>query len=351
MYKVLIFTPGGLGGAERMSVNVGKILPKEQFSVEYVVIGRLKTIYNIIPEGFPVDCIPVKNIYCFSTIRILWTIIRKNPDVVFVSQEAYNGRVILASKIARKPIVIRSSNMIGKYSPSLFRQVCFTYPKADLIIAQQEEMRTELINVLEVSPAKVITIHNFLDVKDIDILCSSTDPYGNDNEIRIVSVARINYNKAQDIAIKAMSIINRYLPSAVLYLVGPYNSQDKYYRQLLKIIEEYHLNGYVRFVGQEKNPYKWMKYSNCFILPSRVEGLPNALIEASYIGVPCVATRCLGIIDEIIVNGQNGYTVEIDDINGLAMSIIKAVTLKKSEMVYKPGTKEEWINAFNRVIR
>lgn len=42
--KVLIFTPGGVGGAERMSVLIGKLLPKKHFAVKFYIIGRLNTI-------------------------------------------------------------------------------------------------------------------------------------------------------------------------------------------------------------------------------------------------------------------------------------------------------------------
>ena len=68
--KILIFTPGGVGGAERMSVLIGKLLPQEHYNVKYIVVGRLRNIYNILPDGYAVDCIPVLNKYAFSTLRI-----------------------------------------------------------------------------------------------------------------------------------------------------------------------------------------------------------------------------------------------------------------------------------------
>ena len=114
--KILIFLPGGGGGAERMSVLIGKILPKESFYVKYVVVGRLRTVYSVIPAGYEVECIPVHNIYCFSTLRIWWKIFREKPDIVFASQAAYNPRVIIASRLAKCKVVIRSSGMIAESS-------------------------------------------------------------------------------------------------------------------------------------------------------------------------------------------------------------------------------------------
>ena len=92
-----------------------------------------------------------------------------------------------------------------------------------------------------------------------------------------------------------------------------------------------------------------MKNSDCFVFPSRAEGLPNALIEASYLGVPCVATRCLTIVDEIIKDGQNGCVVNVDDVEAFAKAMLKAVKLKNCKMIYKSGTTEDCARLFEDI--
>jgi glycosyltransferase involved in cell wall biosynthesis len=347
--KILIFTPGGVGGAERMSVLIGKLLPKDRFEVKYVVIGRLRNIYNILPDGYEVDRIPVRNKYMFSTIRIWWKIFREKPDVVFASHSSYNSRVIRASLWAGRKVIIRSSNMIGKYSKKTYKKVSASYPRANLLIAQQEEMREEMIRLLKVSPNKVITIQNPLDTNDIDALSSVPSPYPKNDQINIVNVARIHRVKSQDVAIKALAIVKKALPQAHLYFVGGYNEKNDYYNSLRTLITNYQLEDCVHFVGYDKNPYRWVRHADCFVLPSRVEGLPNALVEASYLGVPCVATRCLAIVDDIIKDGQNGFVVDVNNVESFAEALQKAVTIKDCKMVYHPGTSEEIIKVFDSV--
>ena len=92
-----------------------------------------------------------------------------------------------------------------------------------------------------------------------------------------------------------------------------------------------------------------MKNSNCFVLSSKIEGFPNALIEASYLGIPCVTTRCLKLMDDIVKNGQNGYVVNVDDVEGFAEAMLKAVQIKDCKMVYHPGTPDEIIRVFESV--
>ena len=347
--KILIFTPGGVGGAERMSVLIGKLLPKDRFEVKYVVVGRLRNIYNIIPDGYAVDCIPVLNKYAFSTLRIWWKILREKPDVVFTSQGAYNPRVIIASRLAGRKVVVRSSGMVKRYSKRKYKEVKLTYHLADKLIAQQEDMREQIINLLKIHPDKIVTIHNPFDSSEIDRLGSVSSPYSHDTSINYVNVASVNLNKAQDVAIKALAVVRKTLSNAHLYIVGGYDENNDYYKGLLELIDEHKLNDSVHFIGYDKNPYKWVKNSNCFVLSSKIEGFPNALIEASYLGIPCVTTRCLKLMDDIVKNGQNGYVVNVDDVEGFAEAMLKAVQIKDCKMVYHPGTPDEIIRVFESV--
>lgn len=345
--KILIFTPGSGGGAERMSVLIGKLLPKDKFEVKYVVIGRLRKVYNFLPEGYEADCIPVRNIYAFSTLRIWWKIIREKPDVVFASQVAYNPRVIIAAKLAGKKVVIRSSGMISNYPKMKFRRVKFTYPWANMLIAQQEEMRKEMLKLLKVPSEKVVTIHNPLDTANIDALSAALSPYPDTNDVNYVQTASVRHLKAQDVAIKALAVVKHGIPNAHLYFVGNYYEKDDYYQSLCKLIAELNLQACVHFVGYDKNPFRWVKNAHCFVFPSRIEGLPNALIEASWLGVPCAASRCLPIVDDIVKDGQNGYVVDVDDVESMAQAMKEAVKLKNCKMVYTPGKAEDFIKMFD----
>jgi len=347
--KILFFLPSGVGGAERMSVLIGKMLPKDRYYVKYVVIGRQHKIYDILPKQYDVDCIPLHNIYAFSTLRILWKIIREKPDYVFASQVAYNPRIIIAAKMACRRVIIRSSGMLGNYPSLKLKRVQFTYPKADRLIAQQEEMRQEMIQLLNVNPNKVIAIHNPIDTTDIDELSKGPSPYPANNCINFVQAASVNHRKAQDIAIQSFAIVNKEIPNSELYFVGNFDEKSDYFQRLQLLADELKVTRHIHFIGYDKNPFRWVKNSDCFVFPSRAEGLPNALIEASYLGVPCVATRCLTIVDEIIKDGQNGCVVNVDDVEAFAKAMLKAVKLKNCKMIYKPGTSEEFTRLFEDI--
>lgn len=349
--KVLFFLPGGVGGAERMTITVAKLLPTDEFDIKFVVIGRLRKIFDFIPKGFSVDCIPIHNIYCAATLRIWLKIFSEKPDLVYCSQAAYNPRVIVASKMAGVPVVIRSSGMVGTYNKSSFRQVRFTYKYADKIIAQQEDMRNEIIALLGVKSENVISLHNPLDVDNIISKAGAESPYPLANHINFCNVSRINRDKAQDVLIPAFAKVRNTINNAHLYFIGVYSENDNYYRMICQQVKDCKIEDNVHFIGYDSNPYRWVKHCDSFVFPSRREGLPNALIEASYLEKPCVAAKCLNIVSEIIKDGVNGYTVPVGDVDALADGMIKSLELSYCKMIYRAATSEDFVNLFRQVTK
>ena len=142
--------------------------------------------------------------------------------------------------------------------------------------------------------------------------------------------------------IKSFAKVHKEKQDSRLFLIGKYDEQGEYYNSLLSLIRENGLEDVVTFVGFDSNPYRWVKHASCFVMPSRVEGLPNALIEAMYLDVPVVATRCIPIVDRIVDDGYNGYVVNPDREDEMADAMLKALDLKSFTMTYKGSSEEEF---------
>lgn len=105
---------------------------------------------------------------------------------------------------------------------------------------------------------------------------------------------------------------------ACLILIG--TGQDEL--ELKNIVQEYGLINHVTFAGEQNNPFPIIKQCDVFILPSRQEGLPNALLEAMSLGICCISADCDTGPREIIENGRNGILVPVEDSRALAEAII-----------------------------
>ncbi len=346
--KVLFFLPSGVSGAERMTITIAKMLDLDKFEVLFVVIGKqLGNTVEFIPSHYPIKLVKIRNIYDFVVLRLYRCMCKEKPDVVFCSLLYLNSRVISAAKLyGKSKIVVRSSNglsVLGKTA----RKLCgITYPWADIIIAQQEEMREELLNSFKLKPEKVITLHNPIDTDNIDRKASEPSPFTDDNAVKFVWVGRVARTKGQDVLIKSFAKVHSVIKNSRLYVVGKYDKQGEYYLLLLSLLKDLGIENIVNFIGFDSNPYRWIKYANCFVMPSRVEGLPNALIEAMYLGVPVVATRCIPVVDRIVENGYNGYVVNPDSPEEMADAMLKSLDLKDFVMTYKGASNEDFKRLF-----
>lgn len=348
--KILFFLPINVGGAERVTVTIAKMLPAKEYDVRLYLVGeKIGDIQQFIPKNFIINLIRVRNIWALGFTKIFLTIKKEKPYATFSSLMYLNARVALASHLAGvKKCIIRNNNHLSYMRKDHLIISKYLYPFASTVIAQQEEMKDDLIDNLGLDSDKVIVLHNPIDVCTIDAkLKDCVNPFPQNKHKNFVWVGRFSKEKGQDILVKAFAKVKKKLPDAHLYLVGRYGQDKKFYNKVKELILENQLMEFVHLIGHDSNPYKWVKYCDCFVLPSRIEGLPNSLIEAQYLGKPCAATLCIPMIGRIIDEGNNGYLADNQDDNSLAESMIKAVALKQIRMTYKCPTNEDFIKLFN----
>lgn len=349
MKKVLFILPNDIGGAERMTVLISKYLDTEKYEIKFVIVGRsIDDIKTYLPSGSQIEHIYIRNIWDFTTCKLIRLFRHDEPDIVFSSLRFLNVRVLAAAKLVGDiKTIVRNDNSIYTVDSLTRVFMRWTYPFADVVIAQQEEMAEEIKTKLPVRSERVMTLHNIVDTDLIQSrLMESKNPYPDANQTNYVAVCRITYQKGLDTLVKAFDIVHKDIDNAHLYIVGGYDESNKTYQELQALIESLNLRERVHFTGYQANPFVWEKYANCFVLSSRWEGLPNALIEAMYIGIPVVATTCIPIIERIVRNGYNGYLTDVDNIDGLAASMEKAVNLRDFKMTYKPSKPEDFVNLF-----
>jgi glycosyltransferase involved in cell wall biosynthesis len=93
----------------------------------------------------------------------------------------------------------------------------------------------------------------------------------------------------------------------------------------------------VQLPGFVDNPYPYMARASVFVLSSRWEGLPGALIEALYLGVPLVATDCKSGPEEVLENGKLGKLVSVGEPTELALAIENCL-----DRPHPPRSADSW---------
>lgn len=349
--KVLFFLPPSVGGAERMTVTIAKMLPREEFEVKFVVVGRtLGDIIKFIPSDYDTILLRIRGLWDFCTIRIANLIRKEKPHAAFASLMYLNARVIWASKMFGIKSIVRNNIDFFYALPKNRWYAKLSYRWADYIIAQQEEMREGIITFTHSAPQKVVTLQNPIDTALIDEKSKAVSPYNkDDNSIKFVWTARVHHSKGQDTLIRAFNIVHQTNPNSKLYLVGKYNKTDTYYQELMQYIRANNLSDCIILLGFDDNPYKWVTNADCYVMPSRKEGLPNSLIDAMYLGKPVVATTCVPVVSRIVKDGFNGILVTPEDVEAMAEAMQKAIRLKDFAMTYTPASKDDFISLFRSI--
>ncbi|WP_342257037.1 glycosyltransferase [Rickettsia endosymbiont of Aspidapion aeneum] len=148
-------------------------------------------------------------------------------------------------------------------------------------------------------------------------------------------------NKRLDRVLKVFIEVKRKHNDAVLYVIGLYNLTLKINNEtetLEELIEKNNLEigKDIIFTGVIYNVSSYYKKSAVYIMTSTLEGMPMVLLESGAYGLPVVANKINGL-EDVILEGQNGFIVEQDDIKGMAEKTI--LLLQDSELRLKISKK------------
>ena len=110
-------------------------------------------------------------------------------------------------------------------------------------------------------------------------------------------------------------------------------------KSIQNFISENNLNQNVKIIGFKKNPYKYIRHCDIFILSSRFEGLPNVLLEAITLKRFVISSNCPTGPNEILNYGKGGLLFKAGDENDLVKKIIfycnnKKILNKKIHFAY-----------------
>ena len=136
----------------------------------------------------------------------------------------------------------------------------------------------------------------------------------------IGAVGRLSPEKGFDVLLHALKRLRDRGTNARLVVVGEGDDRPR----LEALTAELGLQDAVRFAGWQSDTKPYFEAMDLFALSSFREGLPNVLLEAMALGVPCLATRIAGV-PKLIEHGVNGMLVEPGDDRGLADGIFRMI--------------------------
>ncbi len=307
MEKIVIFTPTlNIGGIERVLLTYAKGLGIRGYDVIYLTCagkGDFK------PE--PYKNVQFINLNVSRLRKSLFALVKflreTKPDIIFTANDStliiFLAKIL--SGISTKVITsqhnyYKDNGEVGLRQKSIIKYI---YPYCHKIIAVSTGIQKMLIYNFKLSPYKVVTIYNPIDVKEI--LRLSEEPVEVSCDKYILFVGRLSIVKNLPLLFKSFSIFIKSHPDVKLLVIG--DGEDK--QNILNAMHELRLEDFVFFLGTKPNPFPYIKKAEMIVLSSKTEALPTILLESLVLSKTIVSTPTLGALD-ILKNGELGYLSE-----------------------------------------
>jgi glycosyltransferase involved in cell wall biosynthesis len=260
---------------------------------------------------------------------------RERPTVFLSSLNHANVMSVIARSISgagTKVVVCLHSTMSQAESRTLKDRILhklmrYTYPKADKIVAVSEGVAEDVALHIGLDRSKIEVVYNPVVTPAVRALAQqeTEHPWFLPGSPPVVmGVGRLEKQKDFGTLIRAFAELRK-RRKARLMILGEGNMR----RELESLVGELGLIDDVALAGFVSNPFVLLRRAGAFVLSSRWEGLPTALIEAMACGTPVVATDCPSGPREILEGGKWGRLISVGDVPSLCAAI--GETLDASE--------------------
>jgi glycosyltransferase involved in cell wall biosynthesis len=154
----------------------------------------------------------------------------------------------------------------------------------------------------------------------------------------LLAVGRLSDEKGFDLLLRAFVPLHLRFPAAILIIAGAGHRKAA----LMKQRDLQGLGNAVHFPGHVSRPADYFSGATLFVLPSRNDGMPNALLEAAAGGLPIVATPASGGLVDLLRDKPGVWMAKGITSQALTESLLEAIqTLKPMQRFAHP-----WINKF-----
>lgn len=313
----------GYGGAERQIINLANQMSNRNHEVHLIMIADNKIRYEIEDRvqihSLVNHDIESGNIFSklFKRRKHLIKLLQElncDINVNFNFQSAYLLAFSNQRNIGKILYSERGDPGDKEYKGIMGMVRKFSMPLIDSFVFQSEGARNYF--------KKRHVFDNSIVIPNACFLPKSK-PYEGIRENCIVNVGRLSEQKNQRLLIEAFSLISPKYPDLILKLYG----DGVLLGDLKQKASNLGVSSKVHFMGTCKDICNKIRSAKMFVLSSDYEGIPNALIEAMSVGLPCVSTDCRpGGARSLIRQNENGIIVPVGDAEGLASAIDNVLT-------------------------
>jgi glycosyltransferase involved in cell wall biosynthesis len=303
--RVLLLIPHlGGGGAEQVTALLARGLSPEKYDIHLGLITQADAEGESLPSWVTVHGLGAQRVRA-GALRLLGLVRRLRPQVVLSGMAHLNFLVLLLRPLFPREthVLVRQNATVSAvlatgrlpfYTRLLYRLL---YPLADRVICQSQAMADDLTGEVGIGPELVAVLPNPIDFAGIR--AGRSKPYAwKGPGPHLLAVGRLAPEKGYDLLLEALAEIRSEFPQADLVIAGAGPEEAALRLQCHSL----RLDDAVVFAGRVNRPYRFFAGASLFVLSSRHEGMPNALLEAAAAGLPLVALPASGGVVDLLRN-------------------------------------------------
>jgi len=360
--KILLLIPHlGGGGAEKVFALLARSLSREKYDLHLGLVTQASAPANSFPPGVTVHALGATRVRS-SAIRLTALVWRLRPRVILSGMFHLNLLVLLLRPFFPRPvkILVRQNGTVSSalafgdlpgYFGLLYRLL---YRHADMVICQSAAMAKDLSHELRVDQDRLAVLPNPIDVDAVRDAVQQIDQgssWWSGAGPHLIAVGRLSREKGFDLLLEALHSVRECFPAADLTITGEGREEARLKAQC----HELGLESAVRFAGLIDQPARLFRGASAFVLSSRQEGMPNALLEAAAGGLPLVALPASGGITDLLGSQPGAWLATEISADALAASLSQALaSLRPGERFahsfIEPFRIDKAIDAYEEVI-
>lgn len=348
--RIALFLPSlAGGGAERIMLTLAAGLSARGVGVDLVLATATGEYMDRIPEG--VRLVDLGTTRPLTAVLALARYLRaQHPRALLTTILSANLAAFLAHWLsgAATRLVVRESSTL---SADLTRMtplnriltpwlIARGFARAHAFVAPSRSAADDLAKTVGIPREAIEVIYNpvMSDSLREHARQPTVHPWLQGGEVPvIVGMGRLTWQKDFATLIRAFDLVRRAMPARLIIMgEGEDRGELEALCHVLGVAEDVDLPGFV------DNPYAFLSRAQLFVLSSRWEGLPGALIEALACGAPVVSTDCPSGPREILDNGASGQLVGVGDAQAMATAILRA--LRRD---FVPTHPADWLKRFD----
>ena len=310
-----------VGGAEKQLILLANALAERGHEVSLIVMADNVISYEVDKRVRIIDLsvgernASKKIVYRFKALKAAYKKIKPDVSVHYWLQSAYLS-VLMKKSIAGKVIYSeRADPGDDEYKGMLGVVRKLAFVRIDGFIFQSQGARDYFNDSVK---RRSTVIHNPVFIPKSKFPCPCKERIK-----KIVNVGRLHPQKNQKLLIEAFSRIADQFNDYVLEIFGDGELKE----ELEGLILKKKLQDRVLLKGTTSEIFDEVYSASLFVLSSDYEGMPNALLEALSLGVPCISTDCKpGGARSLIKNGKNGFLVRRNDPKSLAVRMSQVLS-------------------------